>query len=347
MELSLSSSEFDAIERTAAHLKLATDSAEIGTWSLNIKTQKLEWSALHKRIWGYDEHRTDLVYEDWHKIILPADKETAFEKVEEARVKQTIYDVEYRINRANNSALRYIRSVGKYHYNDKGEAETLTGISIDVTEEKIAQEELTRAYEQIRLSKEAAELGMFDMDLIIGDLIWDERCRQLFGISHKNAVTYENDFVRGLHPEDRAWVIKLIDDLFTLHDSNGDYDVEYRTVGVDDKKIRWVRAKGKVFYDSGHTPVRFIGSVLDISTNKNYQQELQIINEELAGSNDELRIANVQLNNLQKALQQSNINLIASNEKLGHALTTGMMGNWSINPADMSILCKNLTGLAC
>jgi two-component system sensor histidine kinase VicK len=169
------------------------------------------------------------------------------------------------------------------------------------------------------------------------------------GFRIKNGVTYESDFVQGLHPEDRNWVTKLIDDLFTLQDSNGDYDVEYRTVGVDDKKIRWVRAKGKVFYDGGHKPIRFIGSVLDISTNKNYQQELQIINDELARSNEEQRIANVQLHSLQEALQQSNINLIASNEKLEQAIATGMMGTWSVNPADMSIYMsdyvKTLLGL--
>ncbi len=83
----------------ASHLKLATDSANVGVWSLNIQTQKLEWSALHKKMWGYDEKRIDLFYEDWHKLILPDYKKLVFHKVEDARINHSLYEVEYRIKR--------------------------------------------------------------------------------------------------------------------------------------------------------------------------------------------------------------------------------------------------------
>jgi len=138
------------IEKMAAHLKLATDSANVGTWSLDIKTQKLEWSAVHKRMWGYDEHRKDLEYEDWHKLILPGDKENAFEKIEEARANNTVYEAQYYINRANDGTLRYMRSFGKYYYNDKGEAETLTGISIDITEQKEVEGKIRQSEEMFK-----------------------------------------------------------------------------------------------------------------------------------------------------------------------------------------------------
>ncbi len=137
----------EAIEKIAAHLKLATDSANIGTWSLDMQTQKLEWSTLHKRMWGYNEQRTDINYEDWHKLILPADKELAFEKVNDARINHSFYEAEYRINKADDNVIRSIRSVGKYYYNDKGEAETLTGISIDITEQKDAEEKIRQSEE--------------------------------------------------------------------------------------------------------------------------------------------------------------------------------------------------------
>ncbi|MBA3986651.1 MAG: PAS domain S-box protein, partial [Flavobacteriales bacterium] len=138
-------------QKMAARLKLATDSANIGTWSLDIKTQKLEWSALHKIMWGYDEHAKGLTYEDWHKVIVQEDKEKAFKKIEEARVNQTAYEAEYAIHRANDGALRWIRSFGKYYYNDKGEAKILTGISIDITEQKEAEKKITESEERFRI----------------------------------------------------------------------------------------------------------------------------------------------------------------------------------------------------
>ncbi len=132
-------------KKMASHLALATDSANVGTWSLDIKSQKLEWSDVHKRLWGYNEHAEDLTYQDWHNVIVQEDKEKAFQKIEEAKVNHTEYEAEYSIHRANDDVIRWMRSFGKYYYNDKGEAEMLTGISIDITEQKEAEEKIKEA----------------------------------------------------------------------------------------------------------------------------------------------------------------------------------------------------------
>jgi len=163
-----------AARQQATYLKLATDSANVGTWSLDLQTQKLEWSGLHKKMWGYDEHRTDLNYEDWHKIILPEDKEMAFKKVEEARLHDTVYESNYFIKKEQNGELRYMRSYGKYNYNVKGEAESLTGITIDITDQKEAEFKLKTSEEKYR--------GLFetmDQGLSIVELIFDENNKPL------------------------------------------------------------------------------------------------------------------------------------------------------------------------
>ena len=140
----------EEIKKIASNLTLATDSANVGTWSLDVKTEHLEWSDLHKRMWGYDEYRTDLVYEDWYKIIVEEDKALAFERVEKARINHSFYEVDYRIKRANDGALRYMRAVGRYHYNDEGEAERLTGVSIDITESKQLEDSVRENEKKIR-----------------------------------------------------------------------------------------------------------------------------------------------------------------------------------------------------
>src|SRR5438874_129334 len=45
----------------------------------------------------------------------------------------------------------------------------------DITENKLVEQRLQTALEQVRLSKEAAELGTFDMNLQNGDMHWDDR----------------------------------------------------------------------------------------------------------------------------------------------------------------------------
>ena len=147
----------------------------------------------------------------------------------------------------------------------------ITGVMVlcqDVTEQVNSRKKIETALEQLRLSKEAAQLGTFDLNLETGTMEWDERCRTLFGISDNHTVTYERDFVGGLHPDDKDRITGIIDNLYRNSGSHGDYDVEYRTVGLEDKLLRWVRAKGKVYYEDGGKAVRFIGSVLEITDQK-------------------------------------------------------------------------------
>lgn len=182
----------------------------------------------------------------------------------------------------------------------------------DISEHKIVQQELKTALEQVRLSKEAAELGTFDLDLEKGTMHWDDRCRTLFGISHHNPVTYEKDFTGGLHPDDRDRILKVIDKLYIKSISNGDYDVEYRTIGVEDGIIRWVRAKGKVYFNQEEKPVRFIGSVLDITEKATAIQKIEMLVEERT---IELAQANEAMQTINKELQRSNQSL----EEFAHA----------------------------
>ena len=155
------------------------------------------------------------------------------------------------------------------------EDKSVSGIIVtahDITESVNTRKELERAYEQAKLSKQAAKLGLFDMDLIAGTMEWDTRCRELFGISHQNTVTYEDDFLPGLHDEDRDRISDIISKLFDREISKGDYDVEYRTISQNSGRMRWVRAKGKVFFSEGGKPLRFIGSVIDITGQKREEQ---------------------------------------------------------------------------
>jgi two-component system CheB/CheR fusion protein len=123
-------------KKMATQFKLATDSAKVGIWSLDVVSAKLEWSGMHKIMWGYDEHCEALTYEDWYKVLVPEDKELAFQKIEESKKNQSVYEVDYRIKRANDGVIVWIKSTGQYHYDEFGTAQTLTGISIDITEQK-------------------------------------------------------------------------------------------------------------------------------------------------------------------------------------------------------------------
>jgi PAS domain S-box-containing protein len=233
-----------------------------------------------------------------------------------------IYLDAFRVHKPFTGEFRVLTPSGAYHwllaqgtarFQADGSFAGYISACVDITERKGAEEQqrqerlaFERAYEQARLSKEAAQLGTFDMDMEKGTMIWDERCRILFGISHSHTVTYETDFVPNLHPDDRQRVVRIINDVFNKAVSNGDYDVDYRTIGVDDQQIRWVRAKGKAYFNDQDKPVRFIGSVLDITPQVEARQQIEQI---VADRTRELKVANQQLTESNELLVRSNENL--------------------------------------
>ena len=143
--------------KLAKQLKLATDSAKVGIWSLDIVSTKLEWSSIHKILWGYNEYAENLTYEDWHKVILPEDKELAFQRIEESKKNHSIYEVEYRIKRANDGSIVWIKSTGQYQYNEFGAALMLYGISIDITHQKKIDTVMFDAKSKAEVDKDIAE----------------------------------------------------------------------------------------------------------------------------------------------------------------------------------------------
>ncbi len=255
------------LEQSVRHLQIATDSANVGTWSLDIKSEKLTWSSLHKKMWGYDENNNDLNYEDWHKIILPEDKEYAFEKVEEARVNHTEYEVAYYINRANDGALRYMRSFGKYYYNDKGEAQTLTGITIDITEQKEVEEKIKASETKFRTLSETIPIMIWTATPDGKKNFFNKFYLEYTGLSLEELK--DDGMLKIIFPDD------LKKDLELWHHSlkNGeDFNMEKR-LRRHDGTYRWHISHGIAQKDIQGNITGWIGSSTDIHEQKTNAEE--------------------------------------------------------------------------
>ncbi len=127
-------------------------------------------------------------------------------------------------------------------------------------------DDLVESESRLRLALSVGAIGAWDYDPINDVLTWDARCKSFFGLSPDAPVTFEGSFVAGLHPDDReatsAAVGRALDP-----DGNGEYEVEYRTIGHEDGIERWIVAKGGCIFRDGR-PVRFLGTVADVSARK-------------------------------------------------------------------------------
>jgi PAS domain S-box-containing protein len=144
----------------------------------------------------------------------------------------------------------------------------------DITDQKkqeaLAREreaKLRESQERLRLATEAADIGTFDFYPSTGELQFSDRSRELFGIPPEMKITYET-YLNGVHPEDRHIVHETVRQV-REPGSTGRFDIEYRTVGISDGKIRWVAERGRALLDAAGQVTRFIGTMLDITESKN------------------------------------------------------------------------------
>ncbi len=133
----------------------------------------------------------------------------------------------------------------------------------DITAEhetKIALEDARRSAE---IMTAAARLGTFDYDLTRNVLTWDDGARALFGLPPGAPVSYQEAFIRGVHPADREAADAAVQ---AALDPAGDgiFETEYRTIGIEDGKLRHIAARGQAYFQDG-AATRMLGTIHDVT----------------------------------------------------------------------------------
>jgi PAS domain S-box-containing protein len=134
----------------------------------------------------------------------------------------------------------------------------------DITARRFAEEQLEHNQRQMEIVVQGANVGVWYCPLPFDRLIWDATVKDHFHLPPEAEVTIDIFYER-LHPEDREPTRQAIELSIATRES---YDIEYRTVSPDGANVKWIRARGRGFYDAAGAPRRFDGITIDITANK-------------------------------------------------------------------------------
>lgn len=139
-----------------------------------------------------------------------------------------------------------------------------TGILNRVDYARIRAADLIRASEErLKLALQGAKQGIWDFDLQTQVLTWDDRCKEIFGLSPAALVTVDGHF-KAIHPDDLQRVTTATE--IAIRDCS-EFSQEYRIVHADGT-ISWILTQGRCYCDPAGMPCRMSGTMMDITAAK-------------------------------------------------------------------------------
>jgi PAS domain S-box-containing protein len=145
----------------------------------------------------------------------------------------------------------------------------------DVSEKVEARTTIEKSEEKLNVVIEASELGTWELDLKTREGIYSDRYLQILGYNERVTLQHQQ-LLDHIHP----------DDLSTRHAAlaqalkTGKLYYEARLLWKD-QSIHWMEARGKVFYDREGQPEKMLGTIRDITEEKNQKAILESFASEL------------------------------------------------------------------
>ncbi|WP_055442583.1 PAS domain S-box protein [Lacinutrix himadriensis] len=274
----------DISQRKQAEIKLqenekslleAQKIAKIGSYSLDLNTQKIEASTTFKNILDVDVDG-DFFFETWTSIIHPDDA-----LLDRAMFKKSLktgesFDLEFRIITKNKKQLKWIHTLGQVIYDDDKKAIEFFGTIQDISLRKQSEVKLLESEYNLRQSQIVANIGTYSVDIKKSTWESSDVLDNIFGIK-KSFVKSVESWISIVHPEDREEILNYFK--INILKNHEKFNKEYRILRVDNKKEVWVHGIGELNFDSDGNPMKMIGTTQDITERKKIELDLKRANE--------------------------------------------------------------------
>ena len=133
-------------------LEDAEQIAQLGTWSRDLVTGKLSWSAGAYNIFGFSQATSGLTFDKFISVVHPDDKPYLLNELKVSAEEKRNFDVEYRMTRADGQR-RVLHVRGRFYADENQVIVRSVGVIQDVTDAR-RQEKVVLEHQRILIQSE-------------------------------------------------------------------------------------------------------------------------------------------------------------------------------------------------
>ncbi|MCL1988994.1 MAG: PAS domain-containing protein [Firmicutes bacterium] len=270
---------------------LIMQSSDLKFWDMEVvagdpvnPNNKFVWSDEFRKLLGFsNEQDFPNVLGSWADRLHPEDRDyanNAFGAHLLDKTGKTPLDIEYRLMRKNGE-YGYFRSHGSTLRDRDGTPLKVAGAIQDISQQKIDAIDKEVSLLRLDLLQKSINIALWDMvvnskDPVSGDneFWWSDEFRHLLGYNNESDFPNKlSSWGDSLHPEDKNKILTGFNAALMDRSGRTPCEFEYRVRRKTGEYI-WFRADGSILRDATGTPLRVVGSVQDITREKEQKDVL-------------------------------------------------------------------------
>lgn len=178
-----------------------------------------------------------------------------------------ITDVQCGVLKKDGSQMR-ISANGSLFVDSQGNPKEIVVVVHDLSSQASAIEQLKEAERQHSEAQQIAHFGSWEWDIPSDTFLWTDEMFRLFGLTPQSVQVNNDALIAHVHEEDKENVRNFVKQVLEV----GSGVLDFRYVNPENGSIQWFHSRSKTFYDNEHKPLRMVGTVHDVTHEKEIDQ---------------------------------------------------------------------------
>jgi PAS domain S-box-containing protein len=264
------------LRESEERLRMAIDAAKLGGFEWDLQSGDNPWFGEKYALLGMTPaDRSGSAQDLWDRVH-PEDFDELRKAVEIAKQNRAGFEQEYRVV-WRDGTVRWLRSVGRFLYAPDGAPQRMLGISMDVTERKLAEQALRQREAELTEAQSLAQVGSWRWEVKTDTVSWSRELYRIAGMDPSMPAVSYKDHSKLYTAESWERLRAVVEEALR---TGTPYELDLEMIRADGAR-RWLVARGEAHRDASGAVVQLRGTVHDITERKRTEEALRESEERL------------------------------------------------------------------